>query len=373
MALCIERGISKLLSNQALYNIIGETKQIINEECSVWDLQGKCLATTSQDVDRVEKDVKVFLEVSDENIRITKQTACFAVRQEGELVYVFVIHRALDNVDMLGKLCVSRLEQVNHLYEKRVDKNRFFQQLLLDNMLLVDVYNQAKKLNVEIEAKRVVLVIEPKKQSESLVLETMKGMYSTGTKDYVTSVDEGHIILVKALDKNDAYEEVTEIAKAVVDMLATEVMVDARVAYGTIIEELKDVSKCYKEASMALDVGRIFYVEKNILAYNELGIGRLIHQLPVSLCEMFLDEVFHGNAIEQLDKETLMTVNAFFENNLNISETARQMYLHRNTLGYRLDKITRTTGLDVKKFDDALAFKIALMVSDHLKFLKNQE
>ena len=124
---------------------------------------------------------------------------------------------------------------------------------------------------------------------------------------------------------------------------------------------------------MALDVGRIFYVEKNILAYNELGIGRLIHQLPISLCEMFLQEVFHGNAIEQFDKETLVTVNSFFENNLNISETARKMYLHRNTLGYRLDKITRTTGLDVKKFDDALTFKIALMVSDHMKFLRNRE
>lgn len=362
-----------MLANQILHNIIEEIKGIINEECSVWNLQGKCLATTAQNDDHIEKDVKEFLGATAKDMQITKNSACFPVCHEGEMIYVFAIHNALDNVDVFGKLCVSQLEHVNQLYEKRVDKNRFFQQLLLDNLLLVDVYNQAKKLNVEIEAKRVVFVIEPKKQSENLVLETMKGLYTTGIKDYVTSVDEGHIILIKALEKNEDYEEVSEVAKAIVDMLATEVMVDVRVAYGTIIEELKDVSKCYKEASMALDVGRIFYMERNVLAYNELGIGRLIHQLPISLCEMFLDEVFHGNAIEQLDKETLMTVNAFFENNLNISETARQMYLHRNTLGYRLDKITRTTGLDVKKFDDALTFKIALMVSDHLKFLKNQE
>lgn len=339
----------------------------------MWNLQGKCLASTTQDITGVEQDVKAFLDDEDAVMKISKTSACFAVHYDGELIYVFAIHNVIDNVEVLGKLCVSQFEHVNQLYEKRVDKNRFFQQLILDNLLLVDVYNQAKKLNVDIEAKRVVLVVEPKKQGDNLVLEAMKGLYATGTKDYVTSVDEGHIILIKALEKTDDYQEVNEIAKAIVDTLGTEAMVDVRVAYGTIIEELKDVSKCYKEASMALDVGRIFYVEKNVLAYNELGIGRLIHQLPISLCEMFLNEVFHGNAIEQLDKETLVTVNAFFENNLNISETARQMYLHRNTLGYRLDKITRTTGLDVKTFDDALAFKIALMVSDHLKFLRSQE
>ena len=362
-----------MLENQTLYKIIEEVNEIINEECSVWNLQGKCLSSTSQEIAGVEQDVKAYLDDADVDVKISKTSACFAVHYDGELIYVFAIHNVIENIEVLGKLCVSQFEHVNQLYEKRVDKNRFFQQLLLDNLLLVDVYQQAKKLNVDIEAKRVIFVVEPKRQGDNLVLETMKGLYATGTKDYVTSVDEGHIILIKALDKTDDYEEVNEIAKAIVDALGAEAMVDARVSYGTIIEELKDVSKCYKEASIALDVGRIFYVEKNVLAYNELGIGRLIHQLPISLCEMFLDEVFHGNAIEQLDKETLVTVNTFFENNLNISETARQMYLHRNTLGYRLDKITRTTGLDVKKFDDALTFKIALMVSDHMNFYKNQK
>ena len=362
-----------MLANHTLYEIIEEVKAIINEECSVWNLQGKCVASTSQELAETLIAVKTFLEKEDADLYITKKNACFGIRYDGELVYAFAIHNVMDNVEVLGKLCVSRFEHVNQLLEKRVDKNRFFQQLLLDNLLLVDVYNQAKKINVDIEAKRMVFVVEPKKQSDSLVLETMKSLYSTGARDYVTSVDEGHIILIKALEKTDDYEEVNEIAKSIVDALGSEAMVDVRVAYGTIIEELKDVSKCYKEASMALDVGRIFYVEKNVLAYNELGIGRLIHQLPISLCEMFIEEVFHGNAIEQLDKETLATVNSFFENNLNISETARKMYLHRNTLGYRLDKITRTTGLDVKTFDDALTFKIALMVADHMKFLRSQE
>lgn len=362
-----------MLMNQVLYTVIEEIKQSIKEPCSIWSPHGRCLAAAGSSGDEVREDVEKFLQMVDyRDTQITERSACFAVRDEGELIGVFVIHKVLENIEIIGSLCVKQLEAVNRYQEKRVDKNRFFQQLLLDNLLLVDIYNQAKKIHVENEAKRVVFVVEPKKQKDNLVLETMKSLYEIENQDYVTSIDEGHIILIKTLETQEEYEKIDEIAKTIVDTLASEVMVDARVAYGNTVEELKSVSKSYKEASMALDVGKIFYVEKSVLAYNELGIGRLIHQLPVSLCEMFLNEVFKGNAMEQFDEETLMTVNTFFEYNLNISETARQMYLHRNTLGYRLDKITRTTGLDVRKFDDALTFKIALMVSDHMKYIKQQ-
>ena len=244
---------------------------------------------------------------------------------------------------------------------------------MLDNLLLVDIFNQAKKLGIEVERRRVVFLIEPKNETDNIVLETMKGLYATGSKDFVTSVDEGHIILIKALETTEGYKELNMIAKSIVDTLTMEAMVNMRAAYGTIVNQLRDVSKSYKEAGMALDVGRIFYEQKNVLAYNELGIGRLIHQLPVSLCDMFLQEVFDGKAVDQFDEETLSTVNQFFQNNLNISETARQLYVHRNTLVYRLEKIQKLTGLDVRVFDDALTFKIAMMVSNHLKFLQSKE
>ena len=364
-----------MLANQVLQKIIGDINEIIKKDCSVWDTKGECLAQAGMTADELGREVARFLSEakSGHDFLKTEKAAYFAVFHEEKLSYVFAVHCVCEQVEMIGQLCVNQFENLIQAYKKRVDKNRFFQQLILDNMLLVDVYNQAKKLSVEIETKRVVYVIEPKKDGDNLVMETIKGLYTAGNKDYVTSVDEGHVILIKALAPTDGYREVNEIARTIVDMLGAEAMVDTRVSYGTIIEELKDVSKCYKEASMALDVGRIFYVEKNVLAFNELGIGRLIHQLPVSLCEMFLKEVFHGIDMDSFDKETLTTVNAFFDNDLNISETARKMYLHRNTLGYRLDKILRTTGLDVKKFDDALTFKIALMVSDHMKFLTSQE
>ncbi len=363
-----------MLLNQMLYTIVDEMKHTIKEDCSVWNTRGRCLVSTCADVQDVQRDVEMLLVMAKhEDVYVTEKHACFTIYDEGELAFVFAIHRVVDNVEIIGRLCANQIVATNHFHEKRVDRNRFIQQLLLDNLLLVDIYNQAKKLQLEVEAQRVVFVVEPKRQRDDQVFETLKGMYAEEATDFVTSVNENQIVLIKTIEEDEGYSQVQEIAYAIADVLMSEALVDARVSYGTIVSELKDVSKSYKEASMALDVGRIFYSKKNVLAYNDLGIGRLIHQLPISLCEMFLQEVFNGSALEQFDEETLATVNAFFENNLNISETARKMYLHRNTLGYRLDKIMKTTGLDVKKFDDALTFKIALMVSDHMKFIKAQE
>ena len=362
-----------MLGNQILQKILADISRIIKEDCSVWSAEGKCLAATSDDNNNLADDVAILLaDAEDTDVRISDKGACFVVRHKDEVMYVFAIHNMIDNIAVMGELCVSQFENVMHIYEKRVDRNHFFQQLILDNMLLVDVNSQAKKMNLEVNDPRIVFVVEQKKKGDSLLLDTMKAIFDNGNKDVVTSVDESHIILIKTLAKAEGYVEVSRIAKTIVDTLSMEAMVQVRVACGTIIGELKDVSKCYKEACMALDVGKIFYAHKDVLAYNELGIGRLIYQLPYSLCEMFLKEVFRGDALEHFDKETLATVNAFFENDLNISETARKMYLHRNTLGYRLDKIQKTTGLDVKKFDEALTFKIALMVSDHMKFIKSR-
>ena len=164
-----------------------------------------------------------------------------------------------------------------------------------------------------------------------------------------------------------------EVAETTVAMMNTEAMINVRVAYGTIVEELKDVSKSYKEAKMALDVGKIFYAEKTVTAYSTLGIGRLIYQLPINLCEMFIEEIFGGKVPEELDEETLTTINTFLENNLKVSETSRQLYVHRNTLLYRLEKLEKYTGLDIRIFDDALTLKIALMVVRYMRYLESMD
>ena len=234
----------------------------------------------------------------------------------------------------------------------------------------MDIYNRAKKLHIDINVRRVVFVIETQTENDTVALETVKSMFSSKSKDFITAVDEKNIILVKELKQGEGYEDMDKVAKMILDMLNTEAMATVHVAYGTIVNEVKEVSRSYKEAKMALDVGKIFYSDKNIVAYNNLGIGRLIYQLPLSLCRMFIKEIFDGKSPDDLDDETLVTINKFFENNLNVSETSRQLYIHRNTLVYRLDKLQKSTGLDLRVFEDAITFKIALMVVKYMNYIE---
>ena len=201
----------------------------------------------------------------------------------------------------------------------------------------------------------------------------MRSLFATKTKDFITAVDEKNIILVKEVRAGEGYEDLEKTANTLLDMLNTEAMTKVHVSFGTIVNEIKEVSRSYKEAKMALDVGKIFYSNKNVVAYSNLGIGRLIYQLPLPLCRMFIKEIFDGKSPDEFDEETLATINKFFENSLNVSETSRQLYIHRNTLVYRLDKLQKSTGLQisVRVFEDAITFKIALMVVKYMKYMES--
>ena len=258
-------------------------------------------------------------------------------------------------------------------YKERFDKDNFIKNLLLDNLLLVDIYNRAKKLHIETNVRRVVFLIETKHEKDVNALETVRSLFAAKTKDFITAVDEKNIILVKEVKPAEDYEDLEKTANMVLDMLNTEAMTKVHVSFGTIVGDIKEVSRSYKEAKMALDVGKIFYSGKNVVAYSNLGIGRLIYQLHLPLCRMFIREVFENKSPDDFDEETLATINKFFENSLNVSETSRQLYIHRNTLVYRLDKLQKSTGLDLRVFEDAITFKIALMVVKYMKYMENQD
>jgi carbohydrate diacid regulator len=260
-------------------------------------------------------------------------------------------------------------------YKERYDRDNFIKNLLLDNLLLVDIYSRAKKLHIENSARRIVYLIETEIDKELNVVEIVRNIFPTKLKDFVTAVDEKSIILVKELKEKDGREEIEAIARSIYDTLTAEAGSESskigkaiHIAIGTAVQDLKNVSASYKEAKMALEVGKIFEETRNIVNYEQLGIGRLIYQLPTSLCKMFINEVLHGISMDQFDDETLSTVNKFFENNLNVSETSRQLYIHRNTLVYRLDKLYKMTNLDLRNFDDAIIFKIMLMVSKYMTY-----
>lgn len=358
-----------MLSSQIIQKSIEDLNAITKVEISVYDLEGKRVAATPEGGSFDASFIQSFLE-SPADSQEAAGSQFMRIKDEGKDAYILTAQGITQESYMVGKIAVSQLQALLIAYKEKYDRNNFFQNLLLDNLLLVDIYNKAKKLHIEVEKKRVIYLVELRIEQDNGAMELLRSLFSQQNGDYVTSVDEKNIVIIKNLNEEDEEEEIIHIANTIVDMLNTEAMLNVRVSYGTVIKELREVSKSYKEAKMALDVGKIFYAEKNVIGYVKLGIGRLIYQLPVNLCQMFMKEIYGDRLHEQMDEELLTTIQKFFENSLNISETARQLYIHRNTLVYRIEKLQKETGLDVRNFDDALTFKIALMVVSYLDYLK---
>ena len=361
-----------MIYSQVIRSSIEELRAISKVDLCVWDLEGKVVATTFDAEEITSALIEGFVQ-SPADSQVIGMHHLLKVLDEDEALFILDARGSSEEAYMLGRIAVSQLQHLIIAYKERYDRNNFFQNLLLDNMLLVDIYNRAKKLHIEAAVPRAVFLVETDKEKEKekdfTATELLNGMFSTQVGDYITAVDESNVILIKELLPEDDYTRLEQVANTVVDMMNMEAMMNVRVAYGTIVGELKEVSKSYKEAKMALDVGKIFYAEKKVSAYNTLGIGRLIYQLPINLCRIFIDEIFGSNVPSELDDETLTTINKFFENNLNVSETSRQLFVHRNTLVYRIEKLEMSTGLDIRTFEDALTFKIALMVVSYMKYL----
>ena len=361
-----------MISNQILQNTIDGLKSITRIDLCICDIEGKTLATTFPDPAQDEAAILMFAE-SPADSQVIQGYQFFKVFDEHQLEYILLAKGGSEDVYMVGKLAAFQIQNLLVAYKERFDKDNFIKNLLLDNLLLVDIYNRAKKLHIETNVKRVVYIIETKNEKDANALETVRSLFAAKTKDFITAVDEKNIIVVREVKAGESYEDLEQTANIILDMLNTEAMTKVRVAFGTVVGDLKEVSRSYKEAKMALDVGKIFYSDKNVNAYNKLGIGRLIYQLPLPLCRMFIKEIFDGKSPDELDDETLATINKFFENSLNVSETSRQLYIHRNTLVYRLDKLQKSTGLDLRIFEDAITFKIALMVVKYMKYMENSD
>jgi len=364
-----------MISTQVLQNTVAGLKSITKCDISIIEREGKIVASTENDMigkqlDELESFINSpaegqslagynYFKVFDNN------TAEYVVAARGEDVESYRV----------GQLAAFNIQTLLIAYKERYDKDNFIKNLLLDNLLLVDIYGRAKKMHIENAVRRIVFLIEPGKEindGDSALTEHIREIFPKRNRDFVTAVDEESIILVKELTSSDP-DEALNCAKTIYDSLSETACGKCYVAMGTIINDLKFVSSSYKESKMALEVGKIFAPENSIINYNKLGIGRLIYQLPMTLCKMFVEEVLKGITVDQFDEETLITVNKFFENNLNVSETSRQIYIHRNTLVYRLDKLQKVTGLDLRNFDDAIVFKITLMVSQYMSYKEQDE
>ena len=361
-----------MISNQGLQNTLEGLKEISRTEFCVIDTDGKTLASTFSDFVIQPGDVQAFVE-SQADSQLVKGYQYFKVCDDYQLEYILVAHGEDEDTYMVGKLAAFQIQSLIVAYKERFDKDSFIKNLLLDNLLLVDIYNRAKKLHIEADVRRVVMILELQQEKEHSSIESVKSLFGSKSKDFITAVDEKSVIIVKELEEGEGYEEMDKLAQTILDTLGFGRESGTHIAYGTIVHELKEVSRSYKEARMALDVGEIFSPEKDVIAYSSLGIGRLLYQLPIPLCKMFIKEIFGGKSPDDFDEETLTTIDKFFENSLNVSETSRQLYIHRNTLVYRLDKLQKSTGLDLRVFEDAITFKIALMVVRYMKYMETLE
>lgn len=355
-----------MLSNHKIQITLDEMKDISRMDMALYNERGKLVAATFDQKEDLETAVVNFAESMAES-QMLAGSHFFKVLVDEEVVYILLVKSSTEEAYMVGKLAVCQIRNLAEAYREQFDRNNFMQNILLGNMLVVDMYNKARKFHVE-QTERVVYVVEVEGKKDVSTMELVRGMFGSSAKDFVTEVDEQNIILVKDVRDLKDDEALENVARMLADNMHSEAMVRVRVGYGNRVVNLQDITRSYQEAKMAIEVGKIFYANQETISYGRLGIGRLIYQIPMSLCEMFIKEVF-GDVIPRVfSEENVVTIQKFFENNLNISETARQLYVHRNTLVYRLERLERAIGLDIRRFDDAMTFKIAMMVLSHMSY-----
>lgn len=268
--------------------------------------------------------------------------------------------------EKLSMILAIALNNIKSYHDEKFDKVSFIKNIILDNILPGDIYAKSKDLHFSNDVERIVFLIRTGGDSEASPYDLVMNMFPNASQDYVMSISESDVVLVREVAPGSEMSEMEKTAKTISDMLASECFTRVFIGIGGFVDNIKDIAGSYREAQAALEVGHVFEMDKTIISYENLGIGRLIYQLPTTLCEMFLSEVFKKGSMEALDRETLLTIQCFFENNLNVSETSRKMFVHRNTLVYRLDKIKKVTGLDLREFENAITFKVALMVKSYL-------
>ncbi len=356
------------MSNSVFQGVIVQLKEIPGRVFGVIDPDGCVISST--DVTLLgERWPNAALKVSssaDGIVTFAQKTFKTILTNTGYMEYA--VFCTGDDAAARGfcQMAYIALNDAKSFYEEKHDRATFVKNIIMDNILPGDIYIRAKELHFATDAPRAVFLVRQVGHTDVATVDVLSGMFPDKSQDFVISINESDIAVVRQITPSTTSEELEALAHNMEEVLKNELYIKTVIGFGTVAEHLRSLADSYKEAQTAIDVGKVFDTEKSIINYENLGIGRLIYQLPTTLCEIFLSEVFKKNSIDSLDQETLFTINKFFENNLNVSETSRKLFVHRNTLVYRLEKIKKLTGLDLRQFDHAIVFKVALMVRKYL-------
>ena len=354
------------MSNRLFQSVIHQMKDSVDRIIGVVDENGVIIACSELiKIGEIRQGIRDEL-IYTSDIVVSNGYTYRPIGIGAKSEYIVFVEGEDKNAEKTSKLLSVALSNIKNLYDEKYDKGSFIKNIILDNILPSDIYIKSKELHFNTEEVRIVFLIKFLGKTDMMPFEMLQNMFPDRSKDYVISVGEQDIVLVKDIKPGTDIKEIEKLATNIADTISTEFYAKVSIGISTTVDNIKDLARAYKEAQVALEVGKVFETEKNIISYENLGIGRLIYQLPTTLCEMFLQEVFKKGSLETLDRETLMTIQSFFENNLNVSETSRKLFVHRNTLVYRLDKIRKLTGLDLREFEHAITFKVALMVKKYL-------
>ena len=362
------------MSNSVFQSVIVQLKDITDRVFGVIDTDG-CVVSCTDGALLGERWAEAAMKVSgaSDNLVVYNQRTFRAILNSSNC-FEYAVFCSGDDEAARGYCSIAyvALNEAKSFYEEKHDRGTFVKNIIMDNILPGDIYIRAKELHFSTDAPRAVFLVRQVGHSDVATVDVLAGLFPDKLQDFVISVNETDIAVIKQITSNTTDEDLEKLAHQMEDTLKNELFIKTVIGIGTVAEHLRSLADSYKEAQTAIDVGKVFDTEKSIINYENLGIGRLIYQLPTTLCEIFLSEVFKKNSIDSLDQETLFTINKFFENNLNVSETSRKLFVHRNTLVYRLEKIKKLTGLDLRQFDHAIVFKVALMVRKYLSSRENR-
>ena len=356
------------MSNSVFQNVIVQLREITDRVFGVIDTEGSVVSCTDMSL-LGERWSDAALKVgnsTDGVVTFGQKTFKPIVGNSNFFEYAVFCNGDDEAARNYCLMAYIALNDAKSFYEEKHDRGTFVKNIIMDNILPGDIYIRAKELHFATDAPRAVFLIRQLGHGDVATVDVLSGMFPDKLQDFVLSINETDIAVVKQITGSTTAEDLEKMAAAMEETLKTELYIKSVIGIGTVADHLRELADSYKEAQTAIDVGKVFDTEKSIINYENLGIGRLIYQLPTTLCEIFLSEVFKKNSIDSLDQETLFTINKFFENNLNVSETSRKLFVHRNTLVYRLEKIKKLTGLDLRQFDHAIVFKVALMVRKYL-------
>ena len=361
------------MSSRIFQNVIIQMKDAIDRPIGVVDDQGFVVAASELAMIGSRLDDFHAYDLEQANGAVSTENRCFCAltTENAKLDYAAFVEGADAVSRTVCAVAAVAFNEAKNNFEEKHNKAAFIKNIISDNILPGDVYVRAKELHFVTDEPRIVLLVRQMDNPDVAAVEVIGRLFTDKQKDFVLNINETDVVVVKSLQSPDNVEEVRKAARSVENALREELGIRCVIGVSTYARHLRELADRYKEAQVAIDVGRIFESEKTIIHYENLGLGRIIYQLPTTLCEMFLNEVFKKNPIETLDEDTLETINRFFENNLNVSETSRKLYVHRNTLVYRLEKIKKITGLDLREFDHAIVFKVAMMVKMYLDSLNN--